>query len=525
MRYKGLSLLLIILICVFIFSSCGYSPKNAEMAPKLGDAQKGGNIRISAGHPDTLNPLKTQIQSNYNMLMLVFEGLFLVQNDQCVVPVLAEDYTLTDDGLEYTITLKKNIKFHDGKYLTSKDVVYTMRNINKYCPKYNNLFSNIDIFYPMGNDKVIIKLKTPMINFVSNLTFPILSEITPLSAFEGNDVDFVPVGTGEFMFDKKISRTNILLKRNPDWHEKTGYIDAVEVLFVDNIQTAMYSFNANVVDIITTNEYRWGDFSLTENFKTFEYENNVYEYIGFNKNNKVFSGSNVKKAIYTAIDRDYITEEIMHSHAKKAHIPVQSGSYFYPDSQKAKNPDKDIIISLLDSDGWVDVDNDDIYEKNVGQENYELSFKFLINEDEAKAMAIATSVAKSLAEYKIYAEIVALPSDRYETAYRNGDYDLILAKTYMDTAGFFMNMPGNLSDDMKNKLNEMCFTKDKESFREQMNDLCQLFLEEYPHVPLFFETSALFLKNNVKGTPKPSHSWVYNGITDLFVKIKDGTND
>ena len=522
---KRFFVFIIILICLFSFSSCTYSTQKGEMAPKLGEAQNGGSIRISSEHPDTLNPLKTQIQSNYNMLMLVFEGLFSVQSDQRVVPVLADSYILSDDGLEYTITLKKNIKFHDGKVLNAKDVIYTMNNMDKYCPKYDYVFDNIDVFYSLGNDKVVIRLNKPIMNFVSNLAFPILSEITPLSAFDDFDVDFIPSGTGEFMFQNGITRTKATLVRNPQWHKDRGYIDSVEVFFVDNIVTAMQSFDANLIDVITTNEYRWGDFSLADNYKTYEYEKNVYEYIGFNFKNPALAGVNVRKAIYTAVDREYISEEIMHSHAESSFIPVQTGSYFYPAKHRGKIPDKDVILSLLDSDGWVDVDNDDVYEKKVGEDTLDLSLKLLINSDEANSYSIAESLVKSLGEYKISPEIISLASDEYDKAYNNGDYDLILAKTYMDTGNFLKNMPGNLSDDMKKHLDGMCRIKDEDKFKEQMEVLCDRFIEEYPHVPLFFETSAIFLKNSVKGTPKPAHSWVYNGITDLFVKTDGVKND
>lgn len=525
MRYRVLSLIMAIFIFASFFSSCGYTPGGADIVPKLGDAQKGGIIRISSEHPDTLNPLKTAIQSNYNMLMLIFEGLFLVQGDQRVVPVLAENYTVTEDGLEYVIDIKKNIRFHDGKILTSKDVVYTMNNIDKYCPKYEAIFKNIDIFYSLENDKVVIKLKNPVMNFISSLTFPVLSEFTPLSAFESFDVSVLPVGTGEFMIDGGITRTKLMLKRNPQWHKKSGYIDGVEVLFVDNNQSATYSFNANLIDIITTNEYRWGDFSLTENYKTYEYENNVYGYIGINHKNPVFSGTEVKKAIYTAIEREYIAEEILLSHAEPAYIPVQKGSYFYPDINIDKKHDKENIKSILDSDGWVDVDADDIYEKKVGNEDYELSFRMIINSDDKYAMAIAECIAGSFAQYKMYADIIPLKTEDYEDAYKKGDYDLILAKTYMDTGSFLKNMPGVLSEDMKKQMNMMCCISDQEVFKSELDNLCEMFIVEYPHIPLYFETSALFFKKSINGAPSPSHSWVYNGITDLFVRTKDGKDD
>ena len=95
----------------------------------------------------------------------------------------------------------------------------------------------------------------------------------------------------------------------------------------------------------------------------------------------------------------------------------------------------------------------------------------------------------------------------------------------MDTGSFLKNMPGKLTEEMTKQIDKMCYSKTEDEFKSEIDTLCKMFLVEYPHIPLYFETSALFCKKNVNGTPSPSHSWVYNGITDLFVRTKEGIND
>ena len=89
--------------------------------------------------PDTLNPLMTNHQSVYDVLFLMYDGLFKVDCDMSAQGVLAENYTSSNENTTYTITLKDNVKFHLGKPFKSEDVIATL--------DYITFFSTNQVFY------------------------------------------------------------------------------------------------------------------------------------------------------------------------------------------------------------------------------------------------------------------------------------------------------------------------------------------------------------------------------------------
>ncbi len=518
---RHISLLLILILSVSVFSSCSDVATEDGLSKKVIKADFGGEIRISSEYPDTFNPLKTQVQSNYSMLMLIFEGLFLVEENETAKPVLATGYQMSEDGLKYTIDLKSNVVFHDGKPFSSKDVIYSMNNMKKYCEKYKTLFDNIDSFYAMGDNQVVIILKEPALNFVNNLDFPIVSELMPLSSFENQSEIFIPVGTGEFEATDTLTRNEFLLKRNPDWHLSRGYVDSVKVSFSDNITTSLYSFNANLIDIITTNEFRWGDFSFTDNYKTHEFENNVYNFVGLSSDNILLKSSNVKNALYSSINRRSMVSEVLNSHAVESYLPVRTNSYYYPKDVSHPKTDADSIKTFLDNDGWVDIDSDSIFEKNVSGEYVELSFDMIVNSDESNSAQLADIIKKSCMDHKININVIILTGEDYLTAKEEGRYDLYLGKMVMNSYNALSSLPGTKSNLFDEQLNKMKFVPDQNLYRDEFKTLCEIFVTDIPHIPLFFERSAVFCKNTVGGMLTPSHSNVYHGITNLFINTKE----
>lgn len=522
MKYRRcMSLLLILILSVSVFSSCSDVTTKDGLSKKTIKAEFGGEIRISSEYPDTFNPLKTQVQSNYNMLMLIFEGLFLVEEDETAIPVLALGYNISEDGLKYTISLKNDVVFHDGKPFSSKDVIYSMNNMKKYCDKYKSLFDVIDSFYAMGDKEVIIVLKEPSLNFVNNLDFPIVSELMPLSSFENQNETFIPVGTGEFKATDKLTRNEFLLTRNPNWHKNRGYVDSVKVSFSDNITTSMYSFNANLIDVITTNEFRWGDFSFTDNYKTHEYENDVYTFIGLNDENIILNSSNVKNALYSSANRSLMVSEVLNSHGVESYLPVATNSYYYPKDISYPKIDSDSVKTFLDNDGWVDIDSDNIFEKNISGEYVELSFDMIVNSDETNSSALAEIIRKSCLGYKMNINVILLSNEDYFKAKDEGKYDLYLGKMVMNASDALSFIPGNHSLALNEQLNKMKLVTNQDVFKDEFKTLCEIFISDMPHIPLFFETSAVFCKNAVGGMLTPARSNVYHGITNLFINTKE----
>ena len=88
---------------------------------------KGGTLHEGVvGRPGIINPLLSTTSSGKDLSYLLYSGLMRINEKGKLMPDIAESYTISPDGTEYTFLIRKNAKFHDGKPLTSADVVFTI---------------------------------------------------------------------------------------------------------------------------------------------------------------------------------------------------------------------------------------------------------------------------------------------------------------------------------------------------------------------------------------------------------------
>ena len=116
MKNKFLVLLLISLFMVSAFS--------AVQAQETESFVMGIEDEVS-----NLDPGETTISVNERVASLLFDGLVEYGEANKIVPGIAKDWTISDDGLEYTFELREGVLFHNGEELTAEDVEYTYQRI------------------------------------------------------------------------------------------------------------------------------------------------------------------------------------------------------------------------------------------------------------------------------------------------------------------------------------------------------------------------------------------------------------
>src|SRR5947199_2294776 len=91
----------------------------------VADAQKrGGVLRVgNLGEPPALDAHWTTASITETLTNHIYEGLYSLDSGARPIPMLAESHTVSKDGLTYTFKLRQGIKFHNGKEMTSEDVV------------------------------------------------------------------------------------------------------------------------------------------------------------------------------------------------------------------------------------------------------------------------------------------------------------------------------------------------------------------------------------------------------------------
>jgi peptide/nickel transport system substrate-binding protein len=121
----------------------------------------GGTVRIGwAGYPDSLNPGNGVLSEAYTMYELVFDTPVSVNSAGEYVPELATEWSSTEDGLTWTLTIRDDAVFHDGEPLTAEDVAFSMQLYQDteafpFLPSYVAPFTSIE-----ATDETTVTLTT-----------------------------------------------------------------------------------------------------------------------------------------------------------------------------------------------------------------------------------------------------------------------------------------------------------------------------------------------------------------------------
>jgi peptide/nickel transport system substrate-binding protein len=190
----------------------------ATTAPATSAAAPTGTLRVASADfgQESMDPIN--IASNWGWAM--YDELLTVDAQGNVIGNVAEKYDLSQDGLTWTFTIRKGIKFHNGDPLTSADVVFSLQRFGSkestnpwspYILKNNESITAPDDF------TVVYKAQKP--EWPLKIPFG-QTHILPKSYFEKVGQDgfrAAPIGSGPYKFTKWVPKTSMDFDANPDY--------------------------------------------------------------------------------------------------------------------------------------------------------------------------------------------------------------------------------------------------------------------------------------------------------------------
>jgi len=174
----------------------------------------------------------------------VFEGLTRFGSDGSVNPALAESWTISDDGTEYTFKLHAGVKFHDGTAFNSEDVKFSIDRAmaEDSTNAQKGLFANIDSVEVVDDTTVKIKLTQADGNLLFNLAW---GDAVVVGSESIEAAATAPVGTGPFVFKNWVQGDQIVLEKNPDYWGEAAKLDKATFKFISD-PTAAFAARRSV---------------------------------------------------------------------------------------------------------------------------------------------------------------------------------------------------------------------------------------------------------------------------------------
>ncbi|MFK7876309.1 MAG: ABC transporter substrate-binding protein [Paracoccaceae bacterium] len=294
--------------------------------------------------PPHLDPTSAAAQAIDSVLYTnVFEGLTRFMGDGSVVPGLASDWTISDDGTVYTFTLRSGVTFHDGTTMDADDVKFSLdrARAEDSTNAQKGLFAGITDVAVMDPQTVQITLDGPNGNFLFNLAWGDAVIVAPESI---EAIKQTPIGTGAFTFSEWVQGDKITLKRNDTYWGDAPALASATFKFISDPTAAFASVMAEDVDVFT-------GFPAPENLPQFEADPRFQVLVGSTEGETILSTNNkqppfdnvkVRQALAHAIDRQAIIDGAMFGYGTPigTHFAPHNPAYVDLTGQSAFDPDK-----------------------------------------------------------------------------------------------------------------------------------------------------------------------------------------
>jgi ABC-type transport system substrate-binding protein len=333
-----------------LVASCG--TKTGE--PK---AKKGGVLVFGrSGDAVGLDPARETDGESFYIADNVYETLTEFKPGSTdLVPGLAESWTASSDGLEYTFKLRKGVKFHDGTPFNADAVVYSLsRQFKQDHPDYDkgpwqywSAMSMDDIIQDVvavDASTVKISLKKPEAPFLANLAMNFSAIVSPTAAKKyGKDFSNNPVGTGAFKFVSWVKDDNIVLERFTGYWGDKAYLDRVIFKVIPDATARYLALKKGEVDIIDfPNPSDIPAIEADTNLKVIKQAGMNVGYLAMNMDRKPFESKLVRQAVNYAVNKAEILEAVYGplGVAAKNPIPPDMWSYNTSIEDYGYNPEK-----------------------------------------------------------------------------------------------------------------------------------------------------------------------------------------
>ncbi|MGZ8481612.1 MAG: ABC transporter substrate-binding protein [Candidatus Limnocylindria bacterium] len=434
-----------------VLSACG-AAQGTPAASDGGDGTAtGGVVRIGhGGYPDSLNPGNGVLAEAYTLYELVYDTPIAVTSSGEYVPELATEWSASEDGLVWTMTIVEGATFHDGEPLTAQDVAFSIQLYRDteafpFLPSYAAPFSTIE-----APDDTTVRLTTeePLNTFEAYMAF---IYVLPQHIWEGeaDPVEFqnaAMIGSGAFRLVEATQGEFIELAANTDYWSTPPNVAGVILRTIDNADARITALTTGEVDAIA--EFPATAVSTLQNaedvtvhvaavaaggdlrdvFFNVTTEENCPPDGGVCSGHPALKDIAVRRALATAIDKQQIIDVATLGTAAPglSLVPPGLGAYYGADVEDYAF-DVEAANALLDEAGYEDADGDGVRECLPDQGCDDLTFRFHYADDIDTGPREAELLQGMWAEIGVAIEIQGLDPDTLTSiCCPSFDYDIMM---------------------------------------------------------------------------------------------------
>lgn len=490
---RKLSLLLtLIMLASALLGGCAGAP--AAGAPA---AQARDTLTIAyTDEPDSLYCFGTTINMAEKMCANIYATLLKFDENYNIIPYVAKEWSISEDGKVYTFKLRDDVYFHDGSHMTSADVLFSFETAK--ASAYSAFYlETAESFRAVDDYTFEITLHAPYSPFLNMLCEPFLGIINEKSLTElGEKFAQAPIGSGPYKVVEWAAGTKLTLVAFDKFFEGEPPIKNIVVKFIPDPSTKLISLENGEVDVADSIETN--NIAAVESNKDlvmYKTASTKYGYMGLNNQGDKFK-DNVKyrQAINYAINKDAIIQIAQDGMATPAVCTISDQTFGFPKNMVGYTYDPEKAAALVAECDSLE--------------------PFDIMCSTAVSKKIAEAIQADLAKVGIVANVAMLERGGFFDALAKCNFDAFIsswADSLMDVDSVvamrydssFVGDPGNYDWIIDEKIDQYMDDGRKEGDPEKRQAIYEEFFQyvsdQAVEVPLFYYTSSIAASTAVKG--------------------------
>ncbi len=330
---KAKAVLFLVVLSLLVFSSVGLA------------VEKGGELVVGLeDDPPMLDPHLSTAKVDRQVFQSLYDTLVEVNENMEIVPGLAKDWKVSDNGTRYVFELRNDVKFHDGTKFNAEAVKFNFERMldDKLASPRKSELDLITEIEVINEYKLAVNLEKSFTPFLASLADRAGMMVSPTAVKEmGDNFANNPVGSGPFKFVEREIQDKIELEKFADyWKEGLPYLNKVTYKPFPDGNVRIVNLTNGELDMI-------GDVPPKDlrKLKTNpDIEVNMTSGLGFqgiwvNKAKMPLKDNNLAQALSKSIDKEAVVKVVFGEAAIPADSPYPPGTSMHNEDRKIEGVD------------------------------------------------------------------------------------------------------------------------------------------------------------------------------------------
>ncbi|WP_242308804.1 peptide ABC transporter substrate-binding protein [Bacillus cereus group sp. BfR-BA-01331] len=532
MKRKKSHLMVMALVTTLLLTACNNKANKSDTEAK----KQVLNVTVSEEIP-SLDTAKTMDGTSAHVMQNIFEGLYVLDDQDQPIPAVAKSFERSEDGKKYTFDLRKDAKWSNGDSVTANDFMFAWRRAvsHETASQYAYMLFYLknakeinkgtmpldELGVKVINDyKLEVELEQPIPYFLQLLALPIyLPQHESFLKEQGKNYGLEPsnlIYNGPFVLEKWKHEQEFQLKKNDTyWDKKKVKLEEINFQIVKDTMTAVNLYEAGDLDRVPINSQFVDKYK--GNKQLHMSSDPGIAMLRFNEKNNALANKKVRQSISLALNKKDFVTHFINNGAKSAsglvpvgHINEETGKDFRKENGDISPYDLQKAKKI-----WEEA------KKELGVEQIKLEF-LTFEQDNAKRMAeyIKGDLEKNL--HGLAIQIKQQPFKQKLQLEQTGDYDISMVNwgpDYKDPISYLelfttsnpnnkMNYSNPHYDELIKKAKNDLILDQKKRW-EALREAEQVILEDAAVAPLYHIGSAYVQRDYVKGIEKHQFGGVY----------------